>query len=55
MKPYGHCRRDKLECKFGCCTTKSGKKMCCRKLVDRANKKAARQFAKKLIKLVFGE
>lgn len=23
MKPYGHSRRDKLECKYGCCTTKS--------------------------------
>lgn len=55
MKPYGHNRRDKLECKHGCCTGKSGKYKCCRKLVDRANKKSARQMAKRLIKIILGD
>lgn len=45
MKAYGHTRRDKLECKFGCCTEKSGKDKNCRSLVDRANRKSARQAA----------
>ena len=26
MKAYGHSRKDKIECKYGCCTYKSGKK-----------------------------
>ena len=43
MKAYGHSRRDKLECKHGCCTTKSGVKKACRKIVDRSNRKTARQ------------
>lgn len=43
MKPYGHSRKDKQECKYGCCTTKSGKKKNCRGEVDRANRKTARQ------------
>lgn len=43
MKPYGHSRRDKLECRYGCCTFKSGKYVKCRKVVDRANRKTARQ------------
>ncbi len=46
MKAYGHSRRDKLECKYGCCTGKSGKKKNCRTVVDRANRKTARQEAK---------
>jgi hypothetical protein len=45
MKAYGHSRRDKLECKYGCCTTKSGVKKNCRVLVDRARRKAARRVA----------
>lgn len=44
MKAYGHTRQDKLECAFGCCTRKSGKKLNCRKLVDRSKRKAARQI-----------
>lgn len=47
MKAYGHSRKDKLECKYGCCTFKSGPKRKCRKAVDRANRKSARQAAKK--------
>lgn len=43
MKAYGHSRRDKLECKYGCCTGKSGKAKNCRKVVDRANRKTARK------------
>lgn len=46
MKAYGHSRKDKLECKYGCCTLKSGKAKNCRKVVDKANRKAARQAAK---------
>lgn len=47
MKAYGHSRRDKLECKYGCCTTKSGKQKNCRSVVDKAHKKTARQIIKK--------
>lgn len=43
MKAYGHSRKDKQECKYGCCTGKSGAKKCGRKVVDRANRKTARQ------------
>jgi hypothetical protein len=43
MKAYGHSRRDKLECKYGCCTGKSGKVKACRKVVDRTHRKTARQ------------
>ena len=44
MKPYGHSRRDTLECKFGCCTDKSGKARSSRDKVDKTNRKTARQF-----------
>jgi hypothetical protein len=47
MKPYGHSRRDKLECKYGCCAGKSGKDRTCRQTVDRVNRKTARQEAVK--------
>ncbi len=47
MKAYGHSRKDKEECKYGCCTGKSGKDKNCREVVDRANHKAARQEQKK--------
>ena len=47
MKAYGHSRRDKLECKYGCCTFKSGKERSCRHVVDRTKRKAARQEMKK--------
>lgn len=43
MKAYGHSRSDKIECRYGCCTTKSGKAKNCRTVVDRANRKSARQ------------
>ena len=49
MKPYGHSRKDKIQCKYGCCTTKSGVSKNCRSVVDKANRKAARQGAKKEI------
>lgn len=49
MKAYGHSRKDKLECKYGCCTSKSGKKKNCRNVVDRANRKTARQEGNKNI------
>ena len=48
MKAYGHSRKDKLECKYGCCTYKSGKDKNCRKVVDKSNRKTARQEANKL-------
>jgi hypothetical protein len=47
MKAYGHSRRDKLECEYGCCTGKSGKRRRGRLTVDRANRKTARQEAKR--------
>lgn len=43
MKAYGHTRTDKLECDYGCCTTKSGKRKNCRKIVDKSKRKKARQ------------
>lgn len=46
MKPYGHSRKDKIECDHGCCTLKSGKKKNCRKVVDKTNRKTARKEAK---------
>jgi hypothetical protein len=49
MKAYGHSRKDKLTCKYGCCTFKSGKDMNCREVVDKANRKTARQKAMKEI------
>jgi hypothetical protein len=48
MKAYGHSRRDKWECKYGCCTTASGRRKHCRTIVDRVNRKSARQEAQKL-------
>jgi hypothetical protein len=50
MKAYGHSRKDKLECKYGCCTFKSGPKRSCREVVDRNNRKTARQEVKKIVK-----
>jgi len=46
MKAYGHSRHDKIECRYGCCTLKSGKQKNCRDAVDRANRKTARQSGK---------
>lgn len=50
MKAYGHSRRDKIECQYGCCTTKSGAKKNCRSVVDKSNRKTARQVAFKEMK-----
>jgi hypothetical protein len=44
MKPYGHTRFDKFECKSGCCTMKGGKEKDCRKVVDKTRRKRARRF-----------
>ncbi len=44
MRAYGHSRRDKLECQYGCCNGKSGKQKNCRAVVDRAKRKSARRF-----------
>jgi len=49
MHAYGHSRHDKIQCKYGCCTLKSGKAKNCRKLVDRAHRKTARQSSVKEI------
>lgn len=49
MKAHGHSRRDKLTCTYGCCGFKSHKKMNQRKVVDRTNRKSARQLDKKTI------
>lgn len=50
MHPYGHSRKDKLECQYGCCSFKSGKDKNCRNVVDKANRKTARQEQKKEVK-----
>lgn len=55
MKAYGHSRRDKIECKYGCCTTKSGPKKNCRAVVDKSNRKTARQVAFKEVKNIVEE
>jgi len=47
MTAYGHSRRDKFGCRFGCCTTKSGKALNCRKVVDRTKRKRERFNGKK--------
>jgi len=47
MKAYGHSRRDKLECPYGCCTFKSGRKKACREVNDRQHRKTARAEAKR--------
>lgn len=47
MKPYGHSRRDKLTCKYGCCGFKSMKGRSFQEAVDRTNRKTARQEGKK--------
>ena len=46
MRAYGHTRRDKLECHWGCCTMKGGKRKGCRKVVDRSRRKRARRDAR---------
>ena len=54
MKAYGHSRRDKLTCKFGCCVGKSGKFRNCRDSVDRSNRKTSRQsFKKEIFESIF--
>ena len=50
MKAYGHSRSDKLECDYGCCTSKSGRALNCRKVNDRANRKTARQQVRLALK-----
>ena len=49
MKAYGFNRRDKLECKYGCCTFTAGKNRNCRIDSDREARKAARSDAKKYV------
>ncbi len=49
MHAYGHTRKDKQECDFGCCGTKSLKGRRCQCVVDKTNRKAARQLAAKEI------
>lgn len=48
MKAYGHSRKDKWSCVYGCCTGKSDKKKNCREDVDRSKRKTARQEGKVL-------
>jgi hypothetical protein len=50
MKAYGHSRRDKLSCQYGCCTGKCGKERNSRDIVDKARRKKERNKAKKEIK-----
>lgn len=49
MRAYGFNRRDKLSCKYGCCTGFAGKEKNCRKKSDAEAKKAARLEAKRFI------
>ena len=46
MKSYGHKRYDKIECKYGCCTSNYGRKHDWRKVADRSRRKTARQEGK---------
>lgn len=55
MKAYGHSRRDKLTCIYGCCGTKSLKQSSFRKFVDKTNRKTARQEGAQDIKNSFKE
>ena len=48
MQAYGHSRRDKLTCKYGCCTGKSGKERSYRCQRDNVKRKSARQVASKV-------
>lgn len=52
MKAYGHSRRDKLSCQYGCCEGKSSKHINARKTVDKANRKTARQASKKVASVI---
>lgn len=48
MKSYGHSRRDKLQCRYGCCQLKRGTKFGSqREVADRNRRKTARQEASK--------
>ena len=50
MKSYGHHRRDKLQCRYGCCQLKRGTKFGSqRESADRSRRKTARQEATKSI------
>lgn len=51
MKPYGHYRYDKLECKYGCCVGKGGTRLRSRVVVDRAARKRARRQAKQEVSI----
>lgn len=55
MKAYGHTRKDKQECEYGCCGTKSLPQKNCRGLVDKAKRKKARQSSKVEIEKEVGE
>lgn len=47
MKSYGHDRRDKLACAYGCCDYKKGSVFAnCRAVCDRRAKKRARAVGK---------
>lgn len=46
MKAYGHSRRDKLTCIYGCCGFKSMKFRSERFFVDKIKRKSARQSGK---------
>ena len=52
MRPFGHSRRDKLQCAYGCCTGKCGKAKNGRRLVDRARRKAGRREGKLFTSLI---
>ena len=44
MKAYGHTRKEKLTCVYGCCDVRKGSKLkLCRKVADRNAKKRERK------------
>lgn len=48
MKAYGHKRKDKLECDWGCCCLKGNPNANGRPKIDRAARKRARRIDKDL-------
>jgi hypothetical protein len=50
MKSYGHYRRDKLTCQYGCCAEIWNKNKNSRLKCDKTRRKTARQKAVKEIK-----
>jgi hypothetical protein len=51
MKAYGFSRKEKLSCKYGCCSMKKGNKFSnAAKVLQRRARKVARRISKLIIK-----